>query len=331
MSSPQTIWRPFLLFRSVLFALLTWFNVIAFGFAVWYIISLKSVGVSSFGPPVFVIVNACATFLLLLRAISELCIRNTKTAQVSVECAWTFVMAVLQFAGAVDITVMGPPQYCGTAVAVNACAASTVLVIATWLSSVTMMLYFLSLYMTAIAHYWVYGGIWGMSVYEVPWFSARDAFKGFTIETPRNTPHDVEKAVLPDAEDYLVSTPTSSGSLFNYSQDNTPSRKVPVLVHAQSKETLRPTWAKSIKTRRGVDQPFSLPGAGRISRMIKACMLDSPPAVPPKAKTTEPLPKLDLDLTPRYPSYSQFPVSVYDEDRPIKTQRLSQWVKAGSF
>lgn len=202
------------------------------------------------------------------------------------------------------------------------------------------MIYFLSLYMTAIAHYWVHGGIWTTTVQNVPWFSAEGAsppeFQIQTLRTSR-TSHDIENPIFKDEkhnddEDFIPPTPYS---LFGFSDLSTPTSrtKPPTLVHAQSTETLRPTWAKSVKMRRGVDQPFVLPGAKHLSRMIKACMLDTtPPAVPPKsqAKVYE-LPKLDLlDLTlePRYPSYSQFPESVHDEDKPIKYQRLSQWVRA---
>jgi len=334
----QTIWRPFLIFRSTIFALLLWFNVIALGFAIWDIVALKSAGQAGFGSSIFVISNACATFLLLLAAIAELCVRGARTAQVSFECAWTFVMAVLYFAAAVNITVMGPPQFCSNLDFVNVCAASTVMVVATWLSSVTMMLYFLSLYMTAIAHYWVYGAIWSTTVYNVPWFNASGSIAKPSTKSkpPRKTPHDIENPLFDGSEDYdeEVTTPTTPESLFNYSHISTPrsgSKKPPTLIHAVSAETLRPKWAKSVKMRRGVDQPFTVPSGKHLSRLIKACMLDSPPppAVPPKAKITSgELPKLQLDLSPRYPSYSQFPESVHDEDVPIKFQRLSQWIRA---
>ncbi|KAH8106733.1 hypothetical protein BXZ70DRAFT_914856 [Cristinia sonorae] len=333
MSHQQPIWRPFLLFRSVIFALLTWFNVIALGFAIWDVVALEDAGETAFGPAIFIIFNSCATFLLLLRAIAELCTRKVKTAQVNVECAWSFIMATLHFASAVYITVMGPPMYCSSQDLVNVCAASTVLVIVTWLSSVTMMLYFLGLYMTAISHYWVYGSIWSTSVYDVAWFSPRDDFTPVSIRPSRKSLHDLEKGETNRYSYDSTSTPSTPSTLFDYTHTDTPrvfKLRPPPLSHQSSQETLRPAWAQSIQARRGVDQPFSLPGAKHLSRMIMACTPNSPPpSVPPKAKLYE-LPELELDLTPRYPSYSQFPESVHDEDKPISFQRLSQWVRADS-
>ncbi|THH26943.1 hypothetical protein EUX98_g7246 [Antrodiella citrinella] len=327
MSEQQTTtWRPFLLFRSTIFALLLWLNVISLGFAVWDILAIKEVGQSAFGPPIFVIFNSCATFILLMAAIAEAFIRRARTAQVSFECGWTFAMATLYFAAAVDITVMGPPEFCSNQAFVNVCAASAVLVVTTWLSSVTMMLYFLSLYITTIAHYWIYGTIWSTSVYNVPWFEAN----GSIPETPkrcRKTPHDLENPVFKgqdDDDDNEWCTPTRS--FFNYTTTTPRGLKPPTLVHAQSTETFRPKWAKNVTMRRGVDQPFMVPSAKHVSRLIKACMLETttPPAVPPPAKMDLELPKLHLDLSPRYPSYSLFPESVHDEDKPVGFVRLSQ-------
>lgn len=197
------------------------------------------------------------------------------------------------------------------------------------------MLYFLALYMSAISHYWVYGGVWTTTVYNVPWFSKRDIADDFHFESPpTKISHDLEKLeVKSDNEKHVYdvaltpTTPMSPISLFNYSHFSLPPRgiKVPPLVHASSKGTLRPDWAKTVNTRRGVDQPFTLPGAKHLSRIFKACMLDTAPAPPPK---TYILPQLNLDLTPRYPSYSHFPESVYDENKPVTSQRLSQWIRA---
>ena len=191
--------------------------------------------------------------------------------------------------------------------------------------------------MAAISHYWVYGGVWSTTVYSVPWFSKCDITADFRIEAspPLKVFHDIETPVHKSTaeEDYrnalvLSPTPTTPESLFNFSNYDAPRAiKVIPLVRVPSKESFRPTWAKSVKMRRGVDQPFVLPGAKHLSRMIKACMPDVSPAVPPKAKVSD-LPKLELDLTPRYPSYSHFPEKARDEDKPVTFQRLSQWIRA---
>lgn len=191
--------------------------------------------------------------------------------------------------------------------------------------------------MTTISHYWVYGGIWAMSVYDVPWFSPRDDFTQVCMQPSRKTSQYIEEPAVKsvyDVYDYdhaASPTPSTPDTLFNYCHAEAP--RALRLVHHQSQETLRPTWAKNIQTRRGVDQPFALPGAKHISRMIAACIPDSRLSVPPKAQMRSyELPKLDLDfnMTPRYPSYSQFPESVHDEDKPVNAQRLSQWVRADS-
>jgi len=93
----------------------------------------------------------------LLRALAELVTPTARTAQVSFECGWTAVLAVLQLGATVDMTVNGPLMMCQADSehftlplhwdrlepdfvflgSWGACASSSLLVLATWSSSFT--------------------------------------------------------------------------------------------------------------------------------------------------------------------------------------------------
>ncbi|KIP09473.1 hypothetical protein PHLGIDRAFT_34384, partial [Phlebiopsis gigantea 11061_1 CR5-6] len=105
--------NPFLIARFVLFSIITYLNILALGFAAWEISSMSSSGLPVPGSPIFVIFNACVLFFFTVLAGAELVFPKARTAQVKFECGWTAFMSSLQLACAIDVTINGPPVYCG--------------------------------------------------------------------------------------------------------------------------------------------------------------------------------------------------------------------------
>ncbi|KAK7693637.1 hypothetical protein QCA50_003206 [Cerrena zonata] len=341
---------PFLTLRLVVFAITLYLNVLAFGFSIWEIVSLKDAGLSAFGAPTFIIFNSVVFLFCLLLALAELCIPTARTAQVGFECLWTGAVSVLQLAAAIDITVTGPPAYCGATVTEAVCASSFVLVIITWISCTALIVYFLTLLVMSFSHWRIYGGVWAATVYTVPWFVEREvattkqvmarpismptAPKPFKLKA--SLPHE-SPVFNPSDDDEALSPPKAPWT----DVEKGPLESLPrLLVHESSKESLRPTWAKSLRVRRGVDQPFAMPRAPPKARPITTILKSywfgsSAPAPAPKA-THLVLPNFNhsfdsIDAVHSHStrsSYHQFPESVVDPDQPIEFRRLSEWVQA---
>ncbi|CAL1704911.1 unnamed protein product [Somion occarium] len=336
---------PFLTLRFVIFAIAMYLNILAFGFSIWNIVAMKDAGVS--GAPLFIIFNSCALVFFLLLAVAELVIPSAKTAQVSFECLWTGALSTLQLAAALNITIRGPPIYCGSQSSEAICGSSFVLVVLTWISCTSLLVYFLALLVTALSHWKSYRGVWSTTVYNVPWFTERD------VPRPPST-RPVSMPTPPKPFKLKAQKMPYVNPLFNGTDDDLPlspprapfadiekglSGTRPTLPHESSRETFRPTWAKSLKVRRGLDHPFGAPKTRPITAIIKSYWSPSSAPSPPPKPTPLVLPKLDLSLDMNGPhyrresqttrsSYSQFPAAVANPDRPIEFGRLSEWVRA---
>ncbi|KAI0082741.1 hypothetical protein K474DRAFT_21327 [Panus rudis PR-1116 ss-1] len=343
--------NPFLTVRFVLFALIAYLNVMTFGFSIWNIVSMKAAPVLFSGAPIFVLFNSCATIFSLFLALAELAIPSAKTAQVNFECGWTCVMSILQFGASMDITVMGPPAYCSSQAAEAVCASATALMMLTWISCTCLLLYFLTLLITAFSHASTYPAIWSASVYSIPWFMEKElqVHSGSTLRPlSLKAPPKAFKLGTPDTPAIfrgLDSAPLSPprAPFADEEKGSTYSGKHYSFAHEMSRETYRPTWAKSIKLTRGRDHPFALPSARPLTTMFKSVLrgsaADAPPPPPPKAAHSG-APRLDVSFeseshynedsqrSQARSSYSHFPEGVADPDQPIEFRRLSEWVRA---
>lgn len=217
-------------------------------------------------------------------------------------------------------------------------------------NSCTVVVYFLTLLVTAFSHWKSYGGIWSATVYNVPWFVERElpantkhvSIRPISMPTPpkpfklkSSLPY--ESPVFHPMEDDILSPPKAPWTDVEKGSLET---RPKLLVHESSKESLRPTWAKSLRVRRGVDQPFAMPRAPPKARPITAILKSywygsATPAPPPKS-THLILPNFNhsfdsLDGEHSHSvrsSYHQFPESVADPDQPIEQRRLSEWIQA---
>lgn len=204
--------------------------------------------------------------------------------------------------------------------------------------------YFLTLFYLAVSHSSTYPAIWTRTVYKAPWFVEPTLGALHTQHrAPKKEKEPYESPVFrgddEDDEGDLGMLPLSSphapymrnGDIESASVASTHYRAPPP--PARSQESLRPTWAKRVNTRRGIDTPFAaVPVAQRLSRLVKSYW--SAPSAPPT-----PPPKVGLDLPSEErlrgvfldchrASYGFFPESVADEDKPISQARLSEWVRA---
>ena len=211
-----------------------------------------------------------------------------------------------------------------------------------------MVIYFLALLVTSFSHWSSYSGIWNTTVYNVPWFKEREP------EAPK---HIVGRPLsTPALRDLLLRSSTSYDIPVFHPVDEKPLSpprapwadvekgdleiSTKVLAHEPSKESLRPSWAKSLRVRRGVDQPFAMPKAPPKARPITAILKsywygNAAPIPPPKSSHLV-LPNFNhsfdsLEAAASHAtrsSYHQFPESVANPDLPIESRRLSEWVRA---
>ena len=164
-----------------------------------------------------------------------------------------------------------------------------------------------------------YPGIWRTTIQNIPWFEDRE-FPDPVLPTAvkKERPRSFESCIFGGYE------PESPNSM----------------VGPSTPKSYRPTWAKSMKLRRGVDNPFTIPGAKPLNRLLKSCLHGgSAPPPPPEKATPFQLPPLNIPLParlhpdyqtpkPRAPSYSQFPVDIDDPDKPIAFRHISEWIRA---
>ncbi|KAI0341787.1 hypothetical protein BDW22DRAFT_275489 [Trametopsis cervina] len=318
--------NSFLIARTVFFCILVYLNILGIGFAAWNVHAQTAAGLSVSGAPIFIIFNAA------------------RTAQVAFECGWTAVLSILQLAAAVDVSINGPPDYCSAPSLIAVCSSSTALTALSWASSTILMMYFLTLFITSVSHYGTYRGVWWTTVYNVPWFDNSHAVNvAFPSEGPAIPAKDpsspYENPVFRAHEDNLPLTPPHVPFA---QRDNIDLERASHSGNGSSVslDSCRPVWAKSVKTRRGVDPPFSsIPGAAqRISRALKSYWSGAtnvPPTPPPKPSL--PLPDhlssnsfmndsgfVDCHRA----SYGHFPHEVEDIDLPIARTHMKEWVKA---
>ena len=242
------------------------------------------------------------------------------------------------------------------------CASSTVLSALTWTSSilgaaiviynyshahspVLVLTYFLTLFYLAVSHVSIYGGIWGTTVYQAPWFIERATTEDYIINKPHPKPgkQPWENPAFEchqdgdNVADRKCLAPPHAPFPGNPSDVDVERLSVPSIHFrsapspACSQESLRPQWAKRTNTRRGVDMPFApLPVAQRVSRLIKSCWSASslPPSPPPKPNLPEPSNLNGGFLDCHRTSYGFFPDRVEDVDKPIRQTRMSEWVQA---
>lgn len=164
-----------------------------------------------------------------------------------------------------------------------------------------------------------YPEVWRTTVYSVPWFEERDSGKlalPTTVDS-KDRPRSFESRIFGD---YDAASPPPSKALGS-----------PATV-----QSFRPTWAKSDKHRRGVDNPFTV---RPLKQLVKSCLPGgSAPPLPEKV-TPFHLPPLEIPAPvhkhpsyqtpkPRNPSYAQFPQDIEDPDKPIAFRRFSEWIRA---
>ncbi|TBU35826.1 hypothetical protein BD311DRAFT_814134 [Dichomitus squalens] len=397
--------NPFIVLRFVLLGILAYINILTIGFAAWNLTVLRDLDVHVLGSPTFVLFNSCLLLTLLAFCFASSRFPVKFINQVRYECAWTGALSTLQLGGCVAVTANGPPVLC-QGISIVACASSSLVVALSWISCMILILYSFSLLTTTVTHMHVVADIWMSSVREVPWFVGPSTTLEYTPRVARTEKArhsdvlDIKRLSFhyptPIFEQFAKPLPPSPqpGSAppspiwpHRQSIPDSPHAPPPVdrrstwtsrlltntrptsLAHKQSKESMRPSWAKRVSPRRGVDAPFAMPPMPRFSfrqpvlppvrplrpLKLKSCWsqttVNSPPPVPalpqkavvvggPGLPSSSPTGSFYIDLerdavvpvgdTSRPVSYGMFPEDVGDPDQPVTRARLSQWVRAGS-
>jgi len=161
-------------------------------------------------------------FICITCGLLELLSPKLKIATVRVECIGSGLMAVLQLAATLLVTIDGPSAACQSNTSKGVCKVMTALVPISWLFSFTLIVYFLALIITTIIHTTAYEGIWVISVYSAPWFEFGSDHPSLRSKSPSSTRSDLEK------DDGTWRTTWVAGP-----------------------------WARKFLGRRGVDKPFA--------------------------------------------------------------------------
>ncbi|KAF8557245.1 hypothetical protein OG21DRAFT_341276 [Imleria badia] len=334
--------NAFLVIRTVFFALLTYFHVLVLIFASWNIVAATSSGMSAPGASVFLLMNSVFIFVLVPVAyLAEVICVKARPAYVRVECAWTVLMSIFQLAASVDVTVNGPPMYCQTDSPWAMCASSSLLVHISWLATLIMLSYCLTICVTSATHATSLPDIWITPVPHVPWFHPdAEAPASISLHLPTH-----KHAKTSSSSTYVreASCAVSRYIAERWEKlsrtERQPVSSGPILFTKghQSGDLTRPTWARQHRIRRGVDDPFAKP----LPKRKEPEVLAPPPRTHSKQVMTprDSHSAVEVGNQPgimRTRSYSTvtprispvFPHRPVDPDLPIPRPKLSEWVRA---
>ncbi|KAF7793114.1 hypothetical protein EIP86_004222 [Pleurotus ostreatoroseus] len=341
---------PFLIARIVFFVILGYLNILALAITIWLLHSLNEKGSTAVGPSIFSLVNSSGLLFMELVATTDYWIPLARTGQVKFELGWTFVLSILQITAAFDVMFNGPPVYCSVEGWTGVCTVYTLLTALTWSSSIILFSYFLALACTACAHRLDYPTLWVVTIRQVPWFTERRpgspaelqlpkiVVTGAPYENPVFRSDDEEKGhSIEDANHF--NSPVSPRSEGASSDSSRLALRVPPSP-ISSRASFRPSWAKRIMTRRGIDPPFvpnptpptPPPWERPYSSNEMLSYTDQPP-VPPKAHL--PVPSglsggsLGIPAHGQRMSYSHFPAEFWNPDQSVgNSSPPSEWIRA---
>lgn len=340
-------------------------NVLTIVFASWNVAATTSSGLSAPGASVFLILNGSALVGFMAAGLAQLVSFNTSTANVAFECGWTAIFSLLQLGAGIAATVYGPAIQCQSGTTWGICTSSHLLVPVSWLSSFTVIAYFLMLFGTTMAHLHSYPLIWWNTVYSVPWFVSPTLNEPDTMTEPKPQSLSGPKTIS-------ASSDTRHGSFiavrylqhrFSSKIDDIEHISEPILfpphsngLHAVLPRNSLPGWAQKATTRRGLDMPFPMTEdittpaeivelsapQPRIAQPRRG--VDSPFAtrvdghtVPPAIYTEGSLQVPHFDTRPISPLQRKLTVSpafshkMEDQDSPIPLPKLSEWIRADSI
>ncbi|KAF8163207.1 hypothetical protein B0H34DRAFT_794941 [Crassisporium funariophilum] len=324
--------NPFLIFRLVFLALLSNIGLLSLIFASWNISATLSVGYSVPTTSIFIVFESCLLFLCVALALIDFFRLRRNISRAMLECVWVGILSLFQIGAAISSTVNGPAIACYATADWNICASSSLLVPTTWLSSLLSLAYFLTLFITTMAHKRVYPDIWKRTVYGVEWFGGHE-------ELPSK-----EKSIT----DFCRKIPrVDDDPYFDHYEDieSTSARKR----HYPLRDSIGASapWA-SAPVRRGVDPPFATRPTTRSDRSSPTTLNVPLPSFPDKSagsshtstrfiekfRESSVLARSETSgqfTTHHHARQDSFPPSVADIDSPIPLPRLSEWVRADAL
>lgn len=314
--------NAFLVIRTIFFALLLCLNVLLLVFAGW---NLSATGNIAPGAPIFVITSSSLILLFVtLASIAEAISSRGTPEHVRVECTWTVLMSTMQLASSINVTINGSPVICHSQWTWSTCASSSLLVPVTWMVTLIILTYCLTICITAFVHAPSIPGIWRMPVSSVPWFN-------IDAKVPSPTPEVFAKD-SPTAKGF---SRASNASMESCAVTKYITERWGRLTHieGQPEYPSKPAWARQEDRQRGVDQPFAKPPPLPALRGI----LPPPPphilakeAVVPRDAGYVGRPEMkssDDHSTPISKVRTLYPKGTPPPDHPIALPQLSQRIR----
>ncbi|KAI6117672.1 hypothetical protein EDD16DRAFT_995317 [Pisolithus croceorrhizus] len=328
--------NAFLVIRTVFFALLLCLNVLLLVFAGW---NLSATGNNAPGAPILVIISSSLILLFVtLASIAEAISSQGTPEHVRVECTWTVLMGTMQLASSINVTVNGPPIICHSQWTWSTCASSSLLVPVTWIVTLIILTYCLTICITAFVHAPSIPDIWRMPVSSVPWFNVDAKVPSPTTEVfakDSPTTKAFSRASNASMESCAVTKYITErwGRLTHIEGQPECTSKLASSKGHQSTDNARPAWVRQNDRQRGVDQPFAKPPPLPALRGV----LPPPPRTIPAKEAAVPRDaryvgrsemKWGNDYSTLNSNAKTFPKGTAHPDHPIALPHLSQRIRA---
>lgn len=334
----------FLLVRCVLFSLLTFMSLLTLAFAGWNINSSLSAGQSASTTSALILFESCCFFVGLAMAFLEVIRPKSNTAGVAFECTWVALIALFQLGASISSTITASVFACRASSNADICASAFLLVPSMWIKTLLSFGYFISLFITALAHRALCENIWKETIYTVVWFQS-----GIDRAISR-IDQDLEKANAKkrkESDDDEDDTDEVEDPYVRFFAEMDSAATVKKRFAAKDPEfNATAPWAQQAPIRRGVDTPFST-----VTSPTTAVSKNLPPIPAEKAqggakgnsrfieKFRESRILSRFELPSLYGTHftnngnapfsmPTSPTTNQDADKPIPLPHVSEWVRA---
>ncbi|KAJ7582900.1 hypothetical protein C8J56DRAFT_235612 [Mycena floridula] len=309
--------NPFLVVRFIFLSLVVYLTLLVLAFAAWNVHSNLTYGGVVVPATGVILFNSCATLLLVPLSTVELLYPQYKSGNVRFESLWTAIVSLFQLGASIGLTSHNQLAVCrANNTDWRICASTSLLIPTIWLSTFTVLTYFIVLFGVTMAHQPTIPDVWSKTVYTVGWFTA-----GSDSSSPKAliSKPMVKPGFENDSWTLYLNNIQSSGVTGKHSIEDV--EKAP--------------WATAI--RRGVDQPFAQRDADNSSQSSLASKQTSPLPHLPVSAQVQGSPAgsrfIERFRESRTVSRSQIPFVSYvaDDNQPIPLPQLSEWLKADAL
>lgn len=197
---------PLIVTRYIFFALFIAFNVCIATVAAWNLGTSQSAGAVSPVDAYLIALPIMGILLIFPIIFIDLFRRGAFTSRVWFETAWVALFWVMHLAGAAAVSAVQPGMQCVSPDLpwTSLCNSSKALMAFTWMTTIALLAYLLTLLICTILNMRDMPRIWSTGVTEVDWFGAEPKRISSPPGSPRLAPSMIEKPVSHARPLYIV-------------------------------------------------------------------------------------------------------------------------------